>query len=164
MGYLLWGLTLRHGWVRRGLLSDHELTITQGCHENQPLGFQYLERAAQSVVHDLDRLLDDPASMDTDTKATRHELVLALHEIGTSYRFGWGIEKDKKQAVRYWLLAANLGDPDAQSDVAFAYEKGKGCTKDLKIAAKYYRMAAAQQGIAGSGMGLSWIYKEKYLE
>lgn len=38
-----------------------------------------------------------------DARAVRNELVLALHEIGTSLRFGWGVPKDKK-AVRDTLL------------------------------------------------------------
>lgn len=84
--------------------------------------------------------------------------MLALHEIGVSYRFGWGIEKNKKMAVSYFTLSADLGDQDAQLDVAFAYANGKGCKKDLKKAAHYYRLAIAQ---GAEDWGLSWIYKVK---
>jgi TPR repeat protein len=66
------------------------------------------------------------------------ELVIALHELGTSYRFGWGVAKDKKVSLAFFTLAADLGDPDAQSALGFFYQKGwKGaCGKDLKISAK----------------------------
>lgn len=109
------------------------------------------------------------------------ELVLALHEIGVSYRFGWGVEKNKKmvsretdgishssqprlipslsfssQAVSYFILSADLGDMDAQQDVAFCFANGKGVKKDLKKAAHYYRLAVKQ---GGEDWGLSWIYK-----
>ena len=37
-----------------------------------------------------------------------------------------------EQAVSYFELAANLGDPDAQLDLAHCCANGKGCKKDLK--------------------------------
>ncbi|GAA5990994.1 hypothetical protein JCM5350_002002 [Sporobolomyces pararoseus] len=148
-GMLMYGLTLRHGW---------------GCQLNAPLGFRYLQMAAESVVEDLDRVVFGGRTLtesETNTKAAKSELVLALHEIGVSYRFGWGIEKNKKMAVSYFTLSADLGDQDAQLDVAFAYANGKGCKKDLKKAAHYYRLAIAQ---GAEDWGLSWIYKPKYMD
>ncbi|BGP34096.1 hypothetical protein JCM10296v2_005911 [Rhodotorula toruloides] len=148
-GMLMYGLTLRHGW---------------GCQVNAPLGFRYIQSAAESVVHDLDRVVFGGRSLseaEANTKAARNELVLALYEMGQSYRFGLGVEKDKKMAVSYFKLAADLGDIDAQQDVAFCYSNGKGCEKDKKLAAHYYRLAIAQ---GASDFGLSWVYKEKYLE
>jgi hypothetical protein len=41
-GMLLWGLSLRHGW---------------GCHANPSLAFSFLQKAAESVVEDLDRVV-----------------------------------------------------------------------------------------------------------
>lgn len=62
--------------------------------------------------------------------------------------------KDKKTALQYFTLAANLGDPDAQSELGFCYSTGRGCKKDLKMAAKYYRMAAKQGQIT---YGMQWM-------
>jgi hypothetical protein len=42
-GMLLWGLSLRHGW---------------GCHANPSLAFAFLQKAAESVVDDLDRVVE----------------------------------------------------------------------------------------------------------
>jgi hypothetical protein len=39
VGMVMWGLTLRHGW---------------GCEKNEALGFQWLQRAAESAVTDLE--------------------------------------------------------------------------------------------------------------
>ncbi|GEM10562.1 cell cycle inhibitor, Nif1 [Rhodotorula toruloides] len=147
-GMLMYGLTLRHGW---------------GCQVNAPLGFRYIQSAAESVVHDLDRVVFGGRSLseaEANTKAAKNELVLALYEMGQSYRFGLGVEKNKKMAVSYFKLAADLGDVDAQQDVAFCYSNGKGCEKDKTLAAHYYRLAIAQ---GASDFGLSWVYKEKYL-
>ncbi|GAA5914682.1 hypothetical protein JCM5296_001978 [Sporobolomyces johnsonii] len=148
-GMLMYGLTLRHGW---------------GCQVNASLGFRYLQNCAESIVEDLDRVVFGARTLtqaEANTKAAKSELVLALHEIGVSYRFGWGVEKNKKMAVSYFTLSADLGDADAQQDVAFCYANGKGCKKNLKKAAHYYRLAV-QQG--AEDWGLSWIYKPKYMD
>lgn len=94
-----------------------------------------------------------------NTAPIRSELVLAIYEVGQSFFRGWGVEKDKKMAVSYFRVAARLGDPDAQQELAFCLANGKGCKKDRKEAAKWYRAAVAQ-GV--SEIGLAWIYKEKY--
>lgn len=38
-------------------------------------------------------------------------------------------------------MASELGDPDAQQELAFCLSNGKGCKKDRKEAAKWYRAA-----------------------
>ncbi|KPV73602.1 uncharacterized protein RHOBADRAFT_16823, partial [Rhodotorula graminis WP1] len=164
-GMLMYGLSLRHGW---------------GCQVNTPLGFRFLQMAAESVVADLDRVVFGGRTLRprcvltfspsrrspsrslglTPTFGLQSELVLALHEIGASYRFGWGVDKSKQMAVSYFRLAADLGDVDAQQDLAFALANGKGCKKDLKEAARFYRLAIAQ---GAPSFGLSWVYKDKYL-
>lgn len=40
-------------------------------------------------------------------------------------------------------MAAKLGDPDAQQELAFCFLNGKGCKKDKKEAAKWYRAAVS---------------------
>ncbi|KDE09373.1 hypothetical protein MVLG_00280 [Microbotryum lychnidis-dioicae p1A1 Lamole] len=142
-GMLMHALTLRHGW---------------GCQVNTQLGFKYLQAAAEFVVEDIDHEKAGDHSL-LDTKASKNELVLALHEIGVSFRFGWGVPRDKKMAVAYFTLAADLGDVDAQTDLAFCYANGKGCKKDLRMAAHYYRLAVKQ---GAESFGLSWIWKAKY--
>jgi TPR repeat protein len=86
--------------------------------------------------------------------ASQSELVLSIYELGQCFLRGWGVAKDKKTALQYFTLAANLGDPDAQSELGFCYSTGRGCKKDLKQAAKYYRMAAKQGQIT---YGMQWM-------
>lgn len=139
MGMLMWGLAQRHGW---------------GCAQSETKGFKWLRRAAEMAVDDLEARRNG-----MDSSAIKSELVLAIYEVGQSFFRGWGVEKDKKMAVKYYRLASELGDPDAQQDLAFCLANGKGCKKDRKEAAKWYRAAVAQ-GV--SEVGLAWIYKEKY--
>jgi len=139
LGMFLYGVSLRHGW---------------GCKKNEKTAFQYLQKAAESAVLDLNNL-----SSTVNMSAARGELVMAIYELGVSFRHGWGCAKDKASAVYFFKIAADLGDPDAQNDLGHCYYHGQGVKKDLHKAAKYYRKAAKQgQGI----MGNSWIFKSKY--
>ncbi|KAI0791777.1 hypothetical protein C8Q75DRAFT_715540 [Abortiporus biennis] len=143
VGMLMWGLALRHGW---------------GCEKDEIKGFKWLRRAAELAVEDL-----EGARGGVDTSAVKvrftSELVLAIYEVGQSFFRGWGVEKDKQMGVSYFRVAARLGDPDAQQELAFCLANGKGCKKDRKEAAKWYREAVAQ---GASDIGLAWIYKEKF--
>ncbi|KAF9976579.1 hypothetical protein BGZ73_008250 [Actinomortierella ambigua] len=138
VGMLMYGLSVRHGW---------------GCQANRPLAFQYLQKSAEHAVGDL-KSRDSFAST-----AAKGELVLAIYELGICFRHGWGAEKNKKTAAYYFEIAANLGDPDAQNDLAWCYYHGVGVKKDMYKSAKYYRLAAAQ-GL--ETVGNSWIWKDKY--
>ncbi|KAK5821002.1 HCP-like protein [Linnemannia elongata] len=138
VGMLMYGLSVRHGW---------------GCASNRQLAFQYLQKSAEHAVGDL-KSRDSFAST-----AAKGELVLAIYELGICFRHGWGADKNKKTAAYYFEIAANLGDPDAQNDLAWCYYHGVGVKKDMFKAAKYYRLAAAQ-GL--ETVGNSWIWKDKY--
>ncbi|CDH53333.1 hcp-like protein [Lichtheimia corymbifera JMRC:FSU:9682] len=135
MGMFFYGLALRHGW---------------GCEKNEKHAFRYLQKSAEHAIVNLEHFVADTTSA---------ELVLALYELGVSFYHGWGCEKDQKAAVFFYKMAADLGDADAQNDLAQCYHHGIGVKKDMHLAAKYYRKAARQ----GRGvMGNSWIYKPKY--
>lgn len=132
-GMLLWGLSLRHGW---------------GVKADPARGFRWLQRAAESVVGDLDGIVQRGTlsleEHEQATSAARHELVLSIYELGMCFRQGWGVKKDRKVALMYFELAASLGDADAQQELAFCYLKGKGCKTDKMKAAQFFRMAEAQ--------------------
>lgn len=142
VGMLMYGLSLRHGW---------------GCAKNEALGFKWVRRAAESAVEDLEKLRT--GEVDADSRSAKAELVLAIYEVGQCFFHGWGVAKDQKMAVSYYMVAARLGDGDAQGDLAFCLANGKGCKRNKKEAARWYR-AAVQQG--QSDVGLAWIYKDKY--
>ncbi|KAG0357782.1 hypothetical protein BGZ54_000189 [Gamsiella multidivaricata] len=89
----------------------------------------------------------------------RKELVMALYELGMSFLKGWGVNKDKVAAFHYFKLAADLGDPDSQNEVAQCFLDGIGTEKNAFEAARYYRLASAQ---GASQLGNSWIWKPKY--
>lgn len=94
-------------------------------------------------------------------ESTQEELVMAIYEVGQCFFQGWGVRKDQKMAVvrdrdtvtvyvlitllqSYYRVAANLGDMDAQHDLAFCLANAKGCKKNKKEAAKWYRAAVSR--------------------
>jgi TPR repeat protein len=62
-------------------------------------------------------------------------------------------------AQSYYRVAANLGDADAQQDLAFCLANGKGCKKDKKEAAKWYRAAVSTASIIVARHQLILIYR-----
>lgn len=62
--------------------------------------------------------------------SAKGELVLAIFELGNCFRHAWGVGKDPVAAREYYETAANLGDADAQNEVAWCYVEGFGCKKD----------------------------------
>ncbi|KAJ1673714.1 hypothetical protein EV182_004706, partial [Spiromyces aspiralis] len=142
VGMLFYGLSLRHGW---------------GCQANEKLAFSYLQKAGQVIASSTHH---NPHGHKLGINGvTNEELSMALYELGTSYRHGWGVPICKKTAAYYFEIAANNGDGDAQVELASCYEKGEGVKRDMKKAAYYYRLAYNQ---GHEIFGNSWIFKKKY--
>jgi TPR repeat protein len=100
------------------------------------------------------------AKKNTEDAVAEHQLALSLFELGVCYMQGWGIAKNKKWGAYYYEIAADLGEPDAQNEIAHCYLNGKGVKKDKYKAAYFFQLASEQ----GNGyMGNAWIYKDKYL-
>ena len=68
----------------------------------------------------------------------------AQKELGTMYRFGLGVPKDKSEAIKWFRLAADAGNVYAQSILGFMYADGEGVPKNDAEAVKWYRLAADQ--------------------
>ena len=95
---------------------------------------------------------------------------IAQQTVGYSYENGlYGQAIDKKEAAKWYRLAAEQGNQYAQFNLALLYKNGEGVTQDYKEAVKWYRLAA-EQGNAGAqnnlghayfnGRGLTQDYKE----
>jgi len=77
----------------------------------------------------------------------------ALNELGNCYLYGIGVSKNKYQAARWYRLAAQQGNANAQC----MYATGEGVVKDDKEAARLWSMAA-KQGHAKSQCNLGVCY------
>jgi len=78
--------------------------------------------------------------------------------LGLMYEQGIGVEKDEKEAVVWYLKAAQLGNSNAQYNLAVLYENGRGCDVNFKEAHKWYREAVVQgDGLAVGNLGMLYI-------
>ena len=69
--------------------------------------------------------------------------------LGMRYEKGDGVPKDAAQAVKWYRLAAEQGDPLGQLFLGARYDKGDGVPKDAVQAVKWYRLAAEQGDALG---------------
>ncbi len=81
----------------------------------------------------------------------------ALFALGWMYEHGKGVEKNDKEAARWYIKSANRGYPDAQSYLSFMYFNGKGVKQDYTEALKW-DLLAANQGYADSQFSLGTWY------
>jgi TPR repeat protein len=73
------------------------------------------------------------------------------------YDSGVGVEKDPVEAFKWFLLAAEKGDAQAQFNVALNYQFGKAVSKDPEAAILYYTLAA-DQGYSEGQLNLGLMY------
>ncbi len=75
-----------------------------------------------------------------------------------AYHGNDGFEKDLALAFSYFKKAAEIGHPQAQSNLAFCYKNGEGTAKDIAKAIYWYTQAA-NQGHVISQYNLGVFYK-----
>lgn len=66
-------------------------------------------------------------------------------EIGRKYYWGSGVRRDYNEAIKWFRLAADQGNPSAQYYLGSMYEDGYyGVARDYNEAVKWYKLAAKQ--------------------
>ena len=84
----------------------------------------------------------------------------AQHELGRHYYEGddeGGVTQDFSEAVKWYRLAAEQGNSDAQYSLGLCYQGGEGVPQDDSEAAKWF-FKAADQGNAVAQRTLSLLY------
>lgn len=66
----------------------------------------------------------------------------AQYSLGNCYFYGFGIEKDQREAVKWLRKAAEQGYKPAQNDLGHCYYSGAGVERDPEEADKWWRKAA----------------------
>ena len=77
--------------------------------------------------------------------------------IGVMYEYGYGVDPDVKEAVRWYRDAASKGLPEAQNSLGFLYSLGLGVERDADMAAMWLHRAAAQ-GNSAAQTNLGILY------
>ena len=84
--------------------------------------------------------------------------------LGVMYDFGYGVNKDMKQAVYWYQRAVELGDVGAMNNLAVCYAAGDGIEKNLEKALELYEKAAEGGGVYGSWNLGRWYEKGKLVK
>lgn len=99
----------------------------------------------------------DPVSSLFSTNSANEEDIPAAEEL-----FNMGVEayqnKNYDEAKKYWLMAAEQGDIEAQNNLGFMFYNGNGVQKDYTEAARYWRLSA-EQGNAEAQYNLASSYE-----
>jgi len=86
--------------------------------------------------------------LSSGTKAARQGYAIAEFNLAVMYSRGEGVPQDRKQALAYYLKAAQHVEPPtlarAQYNLGECFERGWGTAVDLKAARNWYAKAAAQ--------------------
>lgn len=77
--------------------------------------------------------------------------------IGQFFLTGSSVPKNYAEAKKWYKLAAENGDRDAQSELAFLYYTGRGGEQDLKKSFSWYKKSA-EQGLAVAQYSLGIMY------
>jgi TPR repeat protein len=97
---------------------------------------------------------------------------VAQWKLGSMYYYGWGVQQDDKEALRWSRLAADQGNAAAQSNLGAMYHSGRGVPQDDKAAVRWFRLAADQgdpdaQGLLGDsyskGLGVPQDYVQAHM-
>lgn len=89
----------------------------------------------------------------------------AMKELGTCYEYGWGVDKDSFEAVKWYRKAAEKGNAQAMSYLGYCYEKGDIVPQNINESEKWYRKAfetwqkAAEKGDPNAMESLGARYK-----
>lgn len=93
-------------------------------------------------------------------------------ELALMYHQGKGLNRDYKEAVKWYRLAAEQGFSKAQANLGVMYGEGQGVTQDYVLAAEWF-LKAAERGNAlaqhnlgllyGRGQGVKQDYVEAYI-
>lgn len=87
------------------------------------------------------------------------------NEIGNRYAKGEGVEQNFSEAVSYYRISAEEGDPEGQYNYGLSYYNGNGVNQDYNEALKWFRLAADQgNNKAQFNIGLSYYYGEGVIQ
>ena len=87
----------------------------------------------------------------------REQSANALFEAGAAYYSGTLVERDLKEAAKWWLRAAERGHPEALHNLGVIHYRGEGVARNYKKAADFHRRAA-EKGFLESQHNLGLLY------
>lgn len=150
------------------LLGEH-YESGEGVERNMKQAVEYFERAAKNgyaaaqsklgYIYKTDKeFLNPERSLYWNNKAASGGDMQALCNLGLSYEFGVGVEKDEEKAFNLYKQSAALGYDRGMYNLAYCYMRGSGTAEDHAAAAKYFERAAGKGHVnAMYNMGVMYL-------
>lgn len=136
-------------------LTENNKVLREQQHAS--LGFDYLLQDTMSTDEKIDYKKEfaklEERAVIGDT--------IAQFDVGQMYQYGIGVEKDAKQAVKFYELAASQGSLPAEYNLGIIYLLGDGVNQDLNLALKWLQDAAFK-GNDYAQYVLAHIYENGY--
>lgn len=109
---------------------------------------------------ELRMLFDDINSLSFDEvkKLAERGRVDAQNALGYMYYWGYGVQRDYAEAVKWYHKSAEQGNAEAQFNLGLMYYWGDGVKKDYAEAVKWFR-EATEQGYANAQYWLGVMYE-----
>ena len=85
----------------------------------------------------------------------------AQNNLGYMYYHGQGVEKDYKEAIKWYKLSAEQGFSSAQNNLGQMYQKGLGVEKDYEEAIILFKLSG-EKGNHDAIYNLQELYKKNY--
>lgn len=92
-------------------------------------------------------------SIFTIAKKAQHGSAYSQRVLGNIYE----VSQDYNESAKWYRLAAEQGDAEAQFSLGYMYDLGEGFPQDYSEALKWYRLSA-DQGYAGAQFNLGLMY------
>ncbi len=140
------------GYDQAALMEGKMLVGGMGTARNTPEAIVWLKKVVEAKYDPKDEQTfnpDDPNYMNT-----RSDAAMLLGKI---YLIGWGIKRDPKEALKYYLKAAEFGFIPANYLIGEFYEFGSAGDKDPGKAVTYFTKAA-HVGYAPAQYELGTLY------
>ena len=89
----------------------------------------------------------------------RTQQAKALYNLGLRFEKGIDGPLNDQEAIKWYTMAAEQGDPDAQNTLGYRYRHGKGVPENINEAVKWFKKAADQgNASAQNNLGLCYQY------
>jgi TPR repeat protein len=147
---------------------DAEVKIDGISYGKTPLTVEQLLEGEHNVQLSLDNYqteIKDVTIIENQTESLQISLIIFspqnYYELGNKYFDS----KDYSQALKYYTVSANQGNPSAQYCLGSMYEQGLGITQDFSEAKKWYLLAANQgESRAQNRIGCMYEQTKNYSE
>jgi TPR repeat protein len=121
-----------------------------------PVIFAENEVPESRLVHGSDKKIN------TMITAAKSGDPIAQNNLGYRYYHGLGVQKDLSTAFLWFMVAAEQGQPNAQTSIASAYRKGWGGIKKDFAQSYYWYSKAAAQGLDRAQYSLGIMYESGF--